>query len=243
MKPLRLRSLVITLVVIGMVVAGTTAATASTSKPGIASGYHPKIDPAKFSDHITNKYLPYIPGTTRRYRGARDGQPTLHVVAVTHQSRTVMGVRCVVVKDNVFQNQSLVERTTDWYAQDSAGSVWYFGEQTAELLNGVVTSTSGTWEAGVDRAQPGIVMPAVPKVGRTYRQEYRPGVALDIATILAVDGTVRVPAGTYHASVITFDKNPLDPSKKERKWYAPGIGFVHAVLHGGGHTEVVSLVK
>jgi hypothetical protein len=86
-------------------------------------------------------------------------------------------------------------------------------------------------------------MPAVPKVGRTYRQEYRPGVALDIATILAVDGTVQVPAGTYHASVITFDKNPLDPSKKERKWYAPGIGFVHAVLHGGGHSEVVSLVK
>jgi hypothetical protein len=207
------------------------------------SGYNPKIDPAKFTDHITNKYLPLTPGTTHRYRGTRDGKPTTHVVTVTHQSRTVMGVRCVVVKDNVWQSQSLAERTTDWYAQDSTGNVWYFGEQTAELQNGVVTTTAGTWEAGVDRAQPGIVMPATPKVGKTYQQEYRPGVALDRATILTVGATVHVPAGTFQGSVITFDKNPLDPSKKERKWYAPGTGFVHAILHGGGHTEITSLVK
>jgi hypothetical protein len=228
---------------IATLVAASVLACASAASTSIASGYHPKIDPAKFTNHITNKYLPYVPGTTHRYRGTRDGKPTTHVVTVTHQSRTVMGVRCVVVKDNVWQSQSLVERTTDWYAQDSSGNVWYFGEQTAELQNGVVTTTSGTWEAGVDRAQPGIVMPGVPKVGRTYRQEFRPGVALDIATILGVSGTVRVPAGTYHQAVITFDKNPLDPSKKERKWYAPGVGFVHAELHGGGHIEVVSLVK
>jgi hypothetical protein len=86
-------------------------------------------------------------------------------------------------------------------------------------------------------------MPATPKVGKTYQQEYRPGVALDRATILTVGATVHVPAGTFQGSVITFDKNPLDPSKKERKWYAPGTGFVHAILHGGGHTEITSLVK
>jgi hypothetical protein len=217
--------------------AGASLASASPA------GYHPKIDPSKFTDHVTNRYLPLTPGTTHSYRGIRDGKPTTHVVSTTHESRTVMGVRCVVVKDNVWQSQSLVERTTDWYAQDNVGNVWYFGEQTAELLNGVVTTTSGTWEAGVDRAQPGIVMPAVPKVGRTYRQEFRPGVALDIATILGVKGTISVPAGTYHDVVITFDKNPLDPTKKERKWYASGVGFVHAELHGGGHTEVTSLVK
>jgi hypothetical protein len=235
----RIASVTATLAVAGAVLVGGAAPNASSS----TSGYHPKIDPAKFTDHITNKYLPYLPGTTHRYRGTRDGKPTIHVVTVTHQSRTVLGVRCVVVKDNVWQSQSLVERTTDWYAQDSSGNVWYFGEQTAELQNGVVTTTSGTWEAGVDRAQPGIVMPGVPKVGRTYRQEFRPGVALDIATILGVNGTIHVPAGTYSNTVVTFDKNPLDPSKKERKWYAAGVGFVHAELHGGGHVEVVSLVK
>ena len=232
-----------TLVVAVAVLAGAAVANASSNAAAAAAGYHPKIDPAKFTDHITNRYLPLTPGTTHRYRGVRDGKPTIHIVSVTRQSRTVMGVRCVVVKDNVWQSQSLTERTTDWYAQDNVGNVWYFGEQTAELQNGVVTSTTGTWEAGVDRALPGIVMPAVPKVGSTFRQEYRPGVALDIATILGVNGTVHVPAGTYRNSVITFDKNPLDPSKKERKWYAAGVGFVHAELQGGGHTEVTSLVK
>jgi hypothetical protein len=183
------------------------------------------------------------PGTTLHYRGKRDGVPTEHTFTVTRQTKTVMGVRTAVIKDVVTQNQSLVEKTTDWYAQDAAGNIWYFGEDTAEYQNGVVTTTAGTWEAGVDKAQPGIVMPAAPRVGDSYRQEFRPGVAMDEAKILSVDATAHVPAGTYHHLVVTFDKNPLDPSKKERKYYARGVGFVRAVLHGGGHTETTELVR
>jgi hypothetical protein len=217
------------------------AAGAAASTSG--SGYHPKIDPARFTNRVTNRYLPLVPGTAHRYRGVRDGAPTTHVVTVTRRTRTVMGVRCVVVKDVVMQQQSLVEKTTDWYAQDRAGNVWYFGEDTAEYLNGVVTSTAGTWEAGIDRALPGIVMPAVPKLGRTYQQEYRPGVALDKATVLGFNQTVKVPAGTFHRTILTLDRNPLDPSKIERKWYAPGVGFVRAALKGGGHSETTELVR
>ena len=217
------------------------AAGAAASAGG--PSYHPKIDPSQFTNRITNRYLPLVPGTAHRYRGVRDGAPTSHLVTVTRQTRTVMGVRCVVVKDVVMQNQSLVEKTTDWYAQDRAGSVWYFGEDTAEYQNGVVTSTAGTWEAGVDRALPGTVMPAKPKVGRTYQQEWRPGVALDKATVLALGATVKVPAGTFRPAIVTLDKNPLDPSKIERKWYAPGVGFVRAVLKGGGHSETTELVR
>jgi hypothetical protein len=219
-----------------VIAAGAAASAAGPS-------YHPKIDPSHFTNRITNRYLPLVPGTAHRYRGVRDGAPTSHLVTVTRQTRTVMGVRCVVVKDVVMQNQSLVEKTTDWYAQDRAGSVWYFGEDTAEYQNGVVTSTAGTWEAGVDRALPGIVMPAKPKVGRTYQQEWRPGVALDKATVLALGATVKVPAGTFRPVIVTLDKNPLDPSKIERKWYAPGVGFVRAVLKGGGHSETTELVR
>lgn len=255
MSRARIRSAVVTLAAVGAVLGGngssgaglrpataspsTTAAAATSSDPG----YHPKIDPARFTDRITNKYFSVIPGTVHRYVGIRDGVPTAHLFTVTHDTRIVMGVRCVVVKDTVTQNQSLVEKTTDWYAQDSTGNVWYFGENTAEYQNGVVTTTAGTWEAGIDKAQPGIVMPAVPKVGASYRQEYRPGVALDMSKILSVNATVRVPAGTFHHVVITLDKNPLDPSKIEHKWYAPGAGFVYAVLKGGGHTEITKQVK
>lgn len=224
--------------------ASNPAAIAPSGAPAaIAGNYHPKINPADFTNHVTNKYFPLVPGKTLHYKGVRDGKPTEHVFTVTHDTKVVMGVRCAVIKDIVTQTQSLVEKTTDWYAQDKAGNVWYFGEDTAEYQGGVVTTTAGTWEAGVDKAQPGIVMPGDAKAGAAYRQEYRPGVALDQAKILSISATTSVPAGTYRNVVITFDKNPLDPSKKERKWYAPGVGFVRAALHGGGHTETVELTK
>lgn len=224
----------------------TTAAPPSTTQTlplGIAANYHPKIDPSKFGNRVTNRYFPLTPGKTLHYTGVRDGAPTKHTFAVTRQTKVVMGIPCAVISDVVTQNGSLVEKTTDWYAQDNLGNVWYFGEDTAEYQNGVVTSTAGTWEAGVDKAQPGIVMPASPRVGQAFRQEYRPGVALDEAKILSVDATAHVPAGTYRHLVVAFDKNPLDPSKKERKWYAPGIGFVKAVLKGAGHSETTELAR
>jgi hypothetical protein len=223
--------------------AGTTPANTPTTSLQISFNYHPKIDPTKFTAHITNKYFPLVPGTTLHYRGIRDGVPTAHTFTVTHDTKIVMGVHCAVIKDVVTQNQSLVEKTTDWYSQDAAGNVWYFGEDTAEYQNGVVTNTAGTWEAGVDKAQPGIVMPAVPRVGDAFRQEYRPGVAMDQGRILSVNATTHVPGGTYQHLVVSLDKNPLDPSKRERKWYAPGVGFVRAILKGGGHSETTELAK
>jgi hypothetical protein len=217
--------------------------TTQTVPLGINANYHPKIDPANFGNRITNRYFPLTPGKTYHYIGVRDGAPTKHTFAVTKQTKVVIGVRCAVISDVVTQNGSLVEKTTDWYAQDKQGNVWYFGEDTAEYQNGVATTTAGTWEAGVDKAQPGIIMPAHPKVGMAFRQEYRPGVALDQARVLSTDATTTVPAGTYRHLVVTFDKNPLDPSKKERKWFAPGIGFVKAVLKGAGHSETTELAK
>jgi hypothetical protein len=224
--------------------AATTAPSKQITNPAsIAANYHPKIVPSRFTTHIDNRYLPLVPGTTHVYKGTRDKVPTQTVVKIEKKTKKVMGVDCVVVSDIVTQNHSLVEKTTDWYAQDSAGNVWYFGEQTAEYKAGVVTTTAGTWQAGVDKAQPGIVMEANPKTGDHFRQEYRPGVALDKGTILNTNATVKVPAGTYKHTVITHDINPLDPTKIEHKWFAPGVGFVHAVLHQGGHVEISGLVK
>jgi hypothetical protein len=233
---------------LGSLVAALAAAMAlAGSAPGatraIVTGYHPKIDPSKFTTKFTNPWMPLRVGTTHRYSGVRDGVPTKHVMTVTRRTRKLMGVKCVVVSDIVMQNQSLVEKTTDWYAQDDAGNVWYFGENTAEYQNGVVTTTAGTWEAGVDRAQPGIVMPAKPRVGQTFRQEYRPGVALDRATVVGLNGVAHTPGGTFRHLLVTFDKNPLDPSKKEHKYFARGIGFVYAVLKGAGHSEITRFVK
>jgi hypothetical protein len=222
---------------------GSTTTAQIKNPAAVGANYNPKIVPSQFSTQVTNRYLPLKPGTSQVLKGTRDKVPTKTVVKVLPHTKTIMGVKCVTVSDIVTQNRSLVEKTTDWYSQDSAGNVWYFGENTAEYKNGIVTTTAGTWQAGVDKAQPGIVMEAHPKKGDHFRQEFRPGVALDKATILNTNATIKVPAGAYHHTIITHDINPLDPTKLEHKWYAPGVGFVHAVLHQGGHTEISGLVK
>ena len=203
--------------------------------------YQPAIDPAKFSDQITNPYFPLKPGTTFIYDGMRDNVPRRTEMTVTSETKVIMGVKCIVVRDVLTSNSALVEKTVDWYAQDVDGNVWYFGEDTAEYSNGGVTSTAGTWLAGVDGALPGIVMEARPKVGDAYRQEYRPGVAEDFAKVQKLDGTISVAAGSYDRVVVTEDTDLLDTSKLEHKSYAPGVGFVGTEGMVNGHHEVSSL--
>jgi len=205
--------------------------------------YAPTIDPAAFADQITNPYFPLTPGTTYVYEGSAGGVAEHNEVTVTNETKTILGVRCVVVHDVVTQDGEVVEDTLDWYAQDSEGNVWYFGEDTKEYENGVVTSTAGSWEAGVDGAQPGIVMKASPQVGDEYRQEYYAGEAEDMAKVLDVSGTRTVPAGSYADVVETEDFSPLEPDIVERKYYAPGIGFVYSTRVQGGQeeTELVSV--
>jgi hypothetical protein len=205
--------------------------------------YNPVIDPASFTSNVTNPYFPLIPGTTYVFDGTRDGSPRRAEVTVTHETKTIMGVKCIVVRDVVTANNQLVEKTVDWYAQDKDGNVWYFGEDTAEYENGAVTSTAGTWLAGVDGALPGIVMEAKPAIGDAYRQEYRPGEAEDYAKVEQLDGAITVPAGSYSNVIVTEDTDLLDTSKLEHKSYAPGVGFVGTEGMVNGHHEVVSLTS
>jgi hypothetical protein len=214
------------------------------SKPASAEPpYNPKIDPANFTTRITNRYWPLKPGTKWVYNGTKDGAPERVDVAVTNKKKRVLGVDCVVVSDVVTSNYTLVEKTTDWYAQDKAGNIWYFGEDTKEYKNGVVTSTQGTWEAGVDNAKPGIAVHGNPKRGTFYRQEYRPGIAEDKARVLSTKTTQKVPAGTFRGVLETYDIDPLNPDKKEHKWYAPGVGPVRVIRFGSAHQEEIKLVK
>ena len=127
-----------------------------------------------------------------------------------------------------------MEVTEDWYAQDAAGNVWYFGEETAEYEDGEIVSTAGAWEAGVDGAQPGIIMPATPAIGVTYRQEFYAGEAEDVAVAVEVDQSVDVPAGSFDAVLVTEDWTPLEPDSRERKSYAPGVGLVMEEIIEGG---------
>ncbi len=204
------------------------------------SSYDPAIDPAQFVRGVDNPFFPLVPGTTRRYRstGDEDGEET--VVTVMPDTKVIAGVTCTVVHDVVREGNEVKEDTWDWFAQDRDGNVWYFGEDTKEYEHGRV-STAGSWQAGVNGAKPGIVMPAHPTVGRTFRQEYLAGEAEDEAQIVAVDATVTVPAGTFSGCVQTKDWTRLEPGAVEHKYYAPGVGCVAEVAAGGrGRVELVS---
>jgi hypothetical protein len=204
--------------------------------------YRPRIDPAGFVSVIDNPFLPLRPGTTLIYEGISGGERETVKVTVTHDTKEIMGIAATVVRDRVFVDGTLAEDTFDWYAQDPQGNVWYLGEDTKEYEDGEVVSTEGSWEAGVDGAQPGIIMLADPQVGDTYRQEFYEGEAEDVARVLALDESVTVPHGSFDGVLRTEDWTPLEPEFRENKFYARGIGVVFEQLVRGGK-EVLRLVE
>jgi hypothetical protein len=199
-------------------------------------GYAPKIDPANFVHVIDNKYLPMKPGTTYVYRGVSDAGKLLNVMTITRETKVILGVTCVVVRDTVYVDGLREEQTLDWYAQDKFGNVWYFGENSKEYdpQTQKVISTEGSWMAGVKGAMPGIVMEAHPRVGDKYRQEYLKGVAEDMAQILSLDRDVTTPVHTYKDCLKTQEWTPLEPGVLEYKYCKSGIGLVYSNMVKGG---------
>jgi hypothetical protein len=203
--------------------------------------YQPTIDPSNFIGMIDNTYMPMVPGSTYIYDATSDSEVQHIEVIVTNETKIILGVQCVVVRDTVKVAGLVVEDTFDWYAQDLSGNVWYFGEDSKTYENGNFVSSSGSWEAGVDGALPGIVMLADPLAGVTYRQEYYQGEAEDMAEVLVLNTTATVPTGSYDHVLKTREWSALDPGAVEDKYYAQGIGCVLEVTVSGG-SERVELV-
>ncbi|MGH2983654.1 MAG: hypothetical protein ACRDK5_05310, partial [Solirubrobacterales bacterium] len=218
-----------------------------SSNAGLPQGSEPvDLNPADFTTEIDNPYWPMTPGSRWVYKETdKKGTGQEVEVTVTDQTKTIAnGIEARVVHDVVSEEGEPVEVTDDWYAQDSAGNVWYLGEDTAEYENGKVVSREGSFEAGVDGAQPGIAVPADPEVGLAYRQEYYAGQAEDKAKVLSLDAKASVPFGTFDGVLQTEDTNPLSKPKPEveHKFYARDVGPVLAlgVSGGGGRDELVS---
>jgi hypothetical protein len=199
------------------------------------------LDPAEFTTEIDNPYWPMRQGNRWVYRERDEDGVTRVEVSVTDRTKIVDGIEAVVVRDVVTRNGEVIEDTFDWYAQDDEGNVWYLGEDTKELEDGKVKSTAGSWEAGVDGAQAGVIVPADPRPGLKYRQEYYEGQAEDAAEVLSVNARASVPYGSFTRVLQTKDTTPLEPDLVEHKFYARGIGPVlaTAVSSGGGREELI----
>jgi hypothetical protein len=200
--------------------------------------YAPAIDPARFTGPIDNPLWPLTPGTTFVFGGDEDV-----TVEVTSETRTILGIEAVVVRDTVREGGEVIEDTFDWYAQDDDGNVWYLGEDTKEYEGGQVVSTAGSWEAGVDGAQPGIVMHAQPPAaGEPYRQEYYPCEAEDEAEVAETGVAVSVTFGDFTDCIKTREFTRLDPEVNEHKYYCAGIGLVlEETVAGDSRVELVSV--
>ena len=212
------------------------AAGPSATATTLPKGSQPvKLDPTQFTTQIDNPYWPMAPGNRWLYRETDKGEVQRVEVVVTDRTKTIMGIQARVIHDQVTASDgALVEDTFDWYAQDAKGNIWYLGEDTKEYENGKVSSTEGSWQAGVDGAQPGILLPADPHPGLAYRQEYLEGQAEDAATVLSLGMRVKVPFGTFGHVLVTEDFTPLQPEIMEHKFYARGVGPLLTINVKGG---------
>jgi hypothetical protein len=204
------------------------------------------LNPSDFSTRIDNRYWPMSPGTKWVYRET-DSQGTDQkvVIKVTRKTKKIAnGITARVIRDTATENGVPVEITDDWYAQDKRGNIWYLGEYTTSYENGKPVDHAGSFEAGVDGAQPGIAMAARPKPGLSYRQEYYKGQAEDKAAIITVgQEQVEVPYGYFNKRVLmTRDLVPTEPKVQELKFYAPGVGPLLSVHTdgAGGRAALVS---
>jgi hypothetical protein len=231
---------------VGLAVAlGLGTLTAAQSAGGAAAGAGSKPKMGNFQNPHANPYFPLRPGTVSVYRGTEDGEHFRERVAITHRTKTILGVRTTVVTDVLRRaDGSVAEQTEDWYAADHRGNVWYFGEATATFdEHGRLESREGSWQAGVKGAVAGLIMPADPKPTDAYRQEFFAGHAEDQAWIVQNNAVARVPLGTFHRAVRSFEWTRLESRVLSVKFYAAGLGIVREQDVAGGNEffELVSV--
>jgi hypothetical protein len=221
------------------------AAPAGAADPRLPRGSEPvDLDPAHFTTKIDNPYFPLRPGDRRVYRKLDlDGSRIRVVETVTDRTKVIAnGVRARVVHVVDTERGEMIEETFDWYAQDRAGNVWYLGEDTTFFENGMPVLRPDSWQAGVDGAYPGVVMPGRPRVGLRYRQESYKDVAQDRARILARGVQAEVPGRHFKRTLLVGESTPLEPKVLDLFFFAHGVGLVLAVEVSGG-TERLELVR
>jgi hypothetical protein len=203
------------------------------------------LNPNDFTTDIDNHFWPMKPGTRWTYRDIDTaGTEQSVTVVVTDLTKTIAnGITARVVRDTVREGGTIIEDTFDWYAQDAQGAIWYLGEDTAEFEDGAVASRHGSFEAGVDGALPGILIPGNPRPGQKYRQEYYAGQAEDNGEILSVREKVQVPYGAFEGVLMTADTSGIEPNVLEHKFYAQGVGQVLSldISGGSGREELISV--
>jgi len=131
-------------------------------------------------------------------------------------------VRVLTSQYMAFLGGRLQETAIDLYAQDDNGSVWYLGETVSDYApNGLVLSTEGTWQAGIDGPF-AMIMPSDPQVGDVNRAENIPGNSFEEVQVTKVNRTFNGPSGPLSGGIIAREIHQDAPPSN--KLFAPGYG-------------------
>jgi hypothetical protein len=213
------------------------------------------FNPNNFSNplNINNVLFPLVAGKTLIYNGNGEGGCEQDRMAITNQTKTIAGVTARVVHDQVYVGATctgrltLSEDTYDWYAQDNSTNVWYLGEDSKDCdARGRCVQDPGSWQAGVDGAQPGLIMLANPHQGDHYFQEYYAGHAEDQASVDAVNINVMLTRPDayqprlFQHCIKTREYTRLEPGAVGYKYYCPNFGIVMED-EKGFHSELVAI--
>jgi hypothetical protein len=208
------------------------------------AAYNPIINAADFSPVISNKYYTLNPGMKAGYEQATSKGIKRMQIDVAGDTKTVMGITTLVVQHREWLNGWLMEDARGWFAQDKHGNVWYFGEAVEAYKGGKLVKGDDSWEAGVEGAKPGILMFGDPKPATTYRREYHPGRAEDMATVVAVGIRVRLPQGPLFQNCVHMREwSPLKKGEIENKYYCVGIGAMVLMQEGADRLKLVTFKK
>jgi len=206
--------------------------------------YDPQVNSTDFSIVVDNPYMPFIQGRILVYeKHTAEGIERIEV-STLRDTAVIDNVECLAVREYETFNGVLVEESINWIAQHKNGDVWYFGEISKIYEDGFLETIEGSWRSGTENAKPGILMPGTPIAGKIYRQEFLLTVAEDIAEVVALNGTVTVPVGTFDDCVTTEEVSPIEPEDDMQKSYAPGVGLLQEVdMQNGGSLKLVQIIN
>ena len=182
---------------------------------------------------VNNIYFPMPTGVVRTYQGEVDG--VVERFELTNLGRpgpTILGVQTTTQRDRAFEDNRIVEETFDYYGQDTAGNVWYFGEDVTNFEyddagNLIGTNDSSAWRAGENSGLPGFIMPAALSPGLHYYQEFSPfDAAIDEGQTLAIDRELSLQVGDYSDVMAVLEILATEPDARGIKYYAPGFGLI-----------------
>jgi hypothetical protein len=242
---MRATAVLVTVAATAAAIAVPVASSTITSADPAAAVRQALPNPSAFDQPRANPYFPLRPGTTNILRGRDEGTRLRERMHITARTKMIEGVRTRVVRDVLRRaDGTLAERTTDWYAADNSGNVWYFGERTATFdEKGHLESREGSWQAGRGGAVAGMIMPAHPHAGQAFRQEFYHGHAEDQAWIVGRFFRTRTPMRTFHNVVRSFEWTRLEPGVVSVKLYARGVGIAKEFdVSGGSETFAVTSV-